>query len=163
MKAGPSMKSETGKRTMATSEDSSFRQEHWVRWLETTCDYLFAEQDRPLAAAPTASRGARERFLYRARGKLLLLLKTRPPGELDALDELERTFTMQASFVARHPDVSRRLLGWLLEGSDRSVAASTPSLASSRRGCAASSIGHNGRGSCARRSSPRQPRRSWSG
>lgn len=106
---------------MATSEDSSFRQEHWVRWLETTCDYLFAEQDRPLAAAPTASRGARERFLYRARGKLLLLLKTRPPGELDALDELERTFTMQASFVARHPDVSRRLLGWLLEGSDSRI------------------------------------------
>lgn len=106
---------------MATHEDGRFRQEHWERWLETTCDYLFAEQDRPVSTPPTASRGARERFLYRARGKLMLLLKNPPPGELDALDELERTFTLQASFVARHPDVSQRLLGWLVEGSDSRI------------------------------------------
>lgn len=106
---------------MATSEDGRFRREHWVRWLETTCDYLFDAQDRPQAAAPTASRGARERFLYRARGKLMLLLKNPPPGALDALGELERTFTLQASFVARRPDVSQRLLGWLLDGSDSRI------------------------------------------
>ncbi len=96
-------------------------QEHWVRWLETTCDYLFAEQELPPAQPLAASRGARERFLYRARGKLMLLLKNRPAGELDALDELERTFTLQASFVARHPEVPQRLLGWLLEGGDSRI------------------------------------------
>lgn len=93
------------------------------QWLKTTRRYLFAgAEDRADAAAkaPIAARldsqGARDRYLSRVRGSLLRRLSRMPNLDRNALQELEHAFRLQVAFIARHPDVPKRLLGWLSQG-----------------------------------------------
>lgn len=61
----------------------------------------------------TASAGGRRRFLARVRGRLM-----RPAGRSaggDAMQELHVVFHRQITFIARHPEVPRRLLAWLAD------------------------------------------------
>lgn len=108
---------------METRDEASFDRQHLVRWLETSCDYLLGDPNAAAAAVRglPPGRGARERFLYRARGKLMFLLKGQAPRKLGPLEELERTFTLQANFVTRHPEAARQLIGWSLQAEPRRI------------------------------------------
>ena len=64
----------------------------------------------------TASGGGRRRFLARVRGRLLRPVRRGAEG--DPLQELHVAFHRQMAFSARHPDVPRRLLGWLAREGD---------------------------------------------
>lgn len=96
------------------------------QWLEITRRYLFAETEdhaRESTQAPPVpsrmdSQGARDRYLSRVRGKLLRRLRRTPNPAGNALQELEHAFRLQVAFIAQHPDVPKRLLGWLSQGRD---------------------------------------------
>ncbi len=62
--------------------------------------------------------GARVRFISRVRGKLLRRVKLTAQWNLNPLQELERVFFSQISFIARNPDVAKRMLSWLLLSGD---------------------------------------------
>lgn len=62
------------------------------------------------------SHGGQTRFIARARGRLLRL--ARRAQQDNPLWELEHAFQLQISFIARHPDVPRRLLTWLSQDGD---------------------------------------------
>jgi hypothetical protein len=113
---------------MNTDNMANFEAAHLEQWLETTRRYLFADRVSRTEAtgkAPLESRldshGAQDRFISRARGKLLCLLKRAAQHDHGPLQELERTFHFQASFVVQHPEVPQRLLGWLAQGSDTRI------------------------------------------
>lgn len=110
---------------MNTGDTGKFEHAHLKQWLETTSHYLFADQEKLADAAGKAllearldSHGAQDRFISRARGRLLRLLKRTAQHDQNPLQELERAFYFQVSFISRHPDVPKRLLGWLSQGSD---------------------------------------------
>jgi hypothetical protein len=113
---------------MNTCETGQLEPAHLAQWLETTRAYLFA--DRESLAAPNEnalpqlrqdSHGAQDRLISRARGSVLRLLKRTPPHDRNPLQELERAFYFQASFVSQHPDIPKRLLGWLSQGGDTRI------------------------------------------
>lgn len=62
--------------------------------------------------------GARVRFISRVRGKLLRRVKPTAQRNSNPLQELGRVFFSHVSFIARNPDVAKRMLGWLLLSSD---------------------------------------------
>lgn len=107
---------------------NTFNQTHLKIWLETTRDYLFPDQE-DLADAPEHalrqpgldSHGARDRFVSRARGRLLQLMKHAVQRDQNPLLELERAFHFQAAFIARHPEMPGRLLGWISQGGDSRI------------------------------------------
>ncbi|MDA8258079.1 MAG: hypothetical protein M0Z99_21055 [Betaproteobacteria bacterium] len=114
---------------MTDDSMNRFEQEHIKRWWETTRYYLFAEMESlPGAAAEvedgwsppqTDSRGGRKKFIARVRGRLL-----RSIGHVEQdnpLRGLENAFQQQIAFIARHPDVPRRLLSWLAQNDDRGL------------------------------------------
>ena len=110
---------------MNTYDPNNFEHAHLEQWLETTRHYLFVDQEgltdmagKALLEARLDSHGAQGRFISRARGKLLRLVKCVARHDQNPLQELERAFYFQASFVSRHPEVPKRLLGWLSQGSD---------------------------------------------
>lgn len=59
-----------------------------------------------------ASRGRQRRLISRVRGSLLWFANSAARVERDPLRELERVFQIQIAFIARHPDIPARLLGW---------------------------------------------------
>jgi TetR/AcrR family transcriptional regulator len=67
------------------------------------------------------SHGAQDRFISRARGKLLRLVKGSARQDQSPLQELEQVFYFQAMFVTQHPDIPGRLLGWLSQRSDSRI------------------------------------------
>lgn len=95
------------------------------RWKAVNRAWLLAESG---ASAPPASapedppelrcRRSRDRFLSQVRQRLFLLLREagRPDG--NALHRLGRVFDSHVSFIARHPDTPRRILGWSLQCAD---------------------------------------------
>lgn len=85
------------------------------------------ELDTDLAADPAEkallqlrldTHAARIRFISRVRGKLLRRVKLTAQWNLNPLQELERVFFSQVSFIARNPHVAKRMLGWLLLSGD---------------------------------------------
>lgn len=111
---------------MTDDSRNTFDPEHLKRWWETTRYYLLADiESLPGAAAETEdgwsppqtdSRGGRKKFIARVRGRLLPSI-----GHVEQdnpLRELERAFQQQIAFIARHPDVPRRLLSWLAQNDD---------------------------------------------
>lgn len=94
------------------------------QWLETSRHYLFGDlKDIDVEGIPPpdlalSHHGAQDRFISRARGDLLRLVKRSTEQALDPLEELERTFHVQVAFIARRPDVPKRLLEWLSQGSN---------------------------------------------
>lgn len=113
---------------MNTGNTDKFEHAHLEQWLETTRHYLFADQEslsdaagKTLLEPRLGSHGAQDRFISRARGSLLRLLKRTAQHDQNPLQELERAFYFQASFVSRHPDVPKRLLEWLSQGSDTRI------------------------------------------
>lgn len=111
---------------MTSDSMNRFEQEHLKRWWETTRYYLFADMESLPGAAvetedgwsplETDSHGGRKRFIARARGWLLRLVKR--GGKGDPLRVLESALQQQITFIARHPDVPRRLLSWLAQDGD---------------------------------------------
>lgn len=114
---------------MTDDSMNRFEQEHLKRWWETTRYYLFADMENlPGAAAETEdgwsppqtdSHGGRKKFIARVRSRLL-----RSIGHVEQdnpLRELESAFQQQIAFIARHPDVPRRLLSWLAQNDDRGL------------------------------------------
>lgn len=59
-----------------------------------------------------ASHGGQRRLISRVRGSLLWIAHSAARGERDPLQELESVFHLQIAFIARHPDIPARLLGW---------------------------------------------------
>lgn len=113
---------------MNMSDTNKFEHAHLEQWLETTRHYLFADQESLSDAAGKAlleprlgSHGAQDRFISRARGSLLRLLKRTAQHDQNPLQELELAFYFQVSFISRHPNVPKRLLGWLSQGSDTRI------------------------------------------
>ena len=113
---------------MNSGNPHTCKQAHLQAWLDTTRHYLFSDQaglaDAAGATLPEpslVSHGAQDRFISRARGRLLRLMKQPAQRDRNPLLELERTFHRQAAFIARHPDVPRRLLGWMTQGSDSRI------------------------------------------
>lgn len=114
---------------MTSDSMNRFEQEHLKRWWEVTRYYLFADMESlPGAAAEdkdgwlppqTDSHGGRKRFIARARGQLQRSVRHGEQG--DSLRELESAFQQQIAFIARHPDVPRRLLSWLAQDDDRGL------------------------------------------
>lgn len=111
-----------GAGTLTSDSMNRFKQEHLKRWWETTRYYLFADMEGLRGAAAVAedgwsppqtdSHGGRKKFIARVRGRLLRSVKRGP------LRELESIFQQQIAFIARHPDVPRRLLSWLAQDGD---------------------------------------------
>lgn len=113
---------------MTDDSMNRFEQDHLKRWWEATCYYLFADMESLPGAAEakdgwlppqTDSHGGRKRFIARARGQLLRSVRRGEQG--DSLRELESAFQQQIAFIARHPDVPRRLLSWLAQDDDRGL------------------------------------------
>jgi len=113
---------------MNTDDSNTFEPAHLKAWLETTLDYLFSDRQGDADATACAlcqsdldSHGARDRFVSRVRGHLLRRMKSTAQRDRNPLLELERAFKAQAAFIARHPEIPRRLLGWLLQGGDSRI------------------------------------------
>ncbi len=113
---------------MTDDSMNRFEQDHLKRWWEATRYYLFADMESLPGAAEakdgwlppqTDSHGGRKRFIARARGQLLRAVRRGEQG--DSLRELESAFQQQIAFIARHPDVPRRLLSWLAQDDDRGL------------------------------------------
>ena len=113
---------------MTDDSMNRFEQDHLKRWWEATRYYLFVDMESLPGAAEakdgwlppqTDSHGGRKRFIARARGQLLRAVRRGEQG--DSLRELESAFQQQIAFIARHPDVPRRLLSWLAEDDDRGL------------------------------------------
>ncbi len=105
-------------------------QEHLDRWKEVSRGYLLSGREAP---APNAeipggrelpsqckleSRRGRDRFLSHVRQRLFCLMRETGRYGENALRELERAFHSHVSFIARHPDVPRRILTWSLQSAD---------------------------------------------
>lgn len=58
--------------------------------------------------------GARVRFISRIRGNMLRRVKRTAQWNANPLQELEQMFFSHVAFIARNPDVARRMLGWLI-------------------------------------------------
>jgi hypothetical protein len=113
---------------MNTVDTDLFENAYLAQWLKTTHHYLLGDQKRVVNATETAlldsksdSHGAQDRFLSRARGSLLRLVKRTAQHDQNPLQELERAFYFQVSFIAQHPDIPKRLLGWLSQNGDSRI------------------------------------------
>lgn len=113
---------------MNTGDTNKFEHAYLEQWLKATRHYLFADQESLADAAEKAlleprldSHGARDRFISQVRGRLLRLLKRTAMHDQNPLQELEHAFYFQALFVSQHPDVPKRLLEWLSQGSDTRI------------------------------------------
>ena len=111
---------------MKPVDHETLAQEHVERWLRTTRKYLLPQEpgsadgaDRLMHQLRLDTHGAQDRFVSRARGRLQRLLQQTP--RRDPLQELERTFYLQASLIYSYPEVPRRLLAWLLQDGDSRV------------------------------------------
>jgi TetR/AcrR family transcriptional regulator len=103
---------------------------HLDRWTEITRAYLLSGPDTPAQriALPVTRelepqgnldcRHGRDRFLSRVRQQLFSLMRETGLYGEDGLRELERTFYSHVSFIARHPEIPRRILTWCLQGDD---------------------------------------------
>lgn len=109
---------------MNSSDSKPFDQAHLQVWLETTRRYLFSDQEectnttghealQPDIQPCLDKHGAQDRFVSRARGRLLRLMKHSVQRDRNPLLELERAFKIQARFIARHPEIPGRLLTWM--------------------------------------------------
>lgn len=110
---------------MQTDDTRGFDNAHLQAWWAATRHYMSADIDsladagRAEARWPagkTDSQGGRQRFIARARGRLLRSLGR--AGHDDPLRELEWAFQRQIAFIAWHPEVPRRLLSWLRQDGD---------------------------------------------
>jgi hypothetical protein len=113
---------------MNTGDTKYFDETHLAQWMNATRQYLSIEQQCPANATEWVllepaldSHGARDRFLSRARGDLLRLVKRTVSHHQNPLQELEHAFHSQASFIAQHPDIPKRLLGWLSQNGDSRI------------------------------------------
>lgn len=113
---------------MNTDDSKPFKQAHLRAWLETTRHYLFSDQEDYANATECVlhqpsldSYGEQDRFVSRARGRLLRLMKHTVQRDRNPLLELERVFKVQAVFIVRHPEIPGRLLEWLSQGSDSRI------------------------------------------
>lgn len=117
---------------MNSSNSKPFDPAHLRAWLETTRRYLFSDQEGrtntteyetlKLGIQPHLdSHGAKDRFVSRARGRLLRLMKHSAQCERNPLLELERAFKIQVLFIARHPEIPRRLLAWVSQSRDSRI------------------------------------------
>lgn len=115
---------------MTLDNPRQFDPEHLQRWWEVTRNYLFAIPARESVAATVDaawprlsgdSSGGKRRFISRVRGSMLWLVNSAAQSEQDPLQELERAFHLQIAFIARHPDVPRRLLGWLAQDNNAGI------------------------------------------
>lgn len=73
---------------------------------------------QPFPAGGLHRRHGRDRFLSRVRQQLLRLVRETGRSGESALAQLERAFYSHVSFIARHPDVPRRILTWSLQSGD---------------------------------------------
>lgn len=110
---------------MKSVDQEALTQEYVERWLRITRKYLLPQEpgsadaaDRLMHEPKLDTHGAQDRFVSRARGRLQRLLQHTPQRERDPLQELERTFYLQASLISSYPEVPRRLLAWLLQDGD---------------------------------------------
>lgn len=110
---------------MSSGDPGGFARAYLEQWMETSRLYLFSDletladaTEKTLSAPKLDSRGARERFISRVRGRLFRLLQQTGQGDGNPLQELEHAFHSQVSFISRHPDVPRHLLEWLLRSGD---------------------------------------------
>lgn len=113
---------------MNTSDTAYFDETHLAQWMNTTRHYLFTDKPCPANATKgvlpepaLVSHGAQDHFLSRARGDLLRLVKRTAPQPQNPLQELEHAFHSQALFIAQHPDIPKRLLGWLSQNGDSRI------------------------------------------
>lgn len=107
---------------MNTDDTHTFKPAHLKKWLQTTRDYLFADATEHVPHQPGLdSHGARDRFVSRARGRLLRLMKHSVQRDRNPLLELERVFKVQAVFIARHPEIPGRLLEWMAQDRDSRI------------------------------------------
>lgn len=112
---------------MKTGNTSSFKNAHLKKWLEITRTYLFSDRERltdmteEMPEPGLDSHGAQNRYISRVRGSVLRLMKRTAAHDRNPLLELERAFHLQASFISRHPEIPRRLLGWLSQDSDTRI------------------------------------------
>lgn len=95
------------------------------QWKAVTRAWLLAESEASVPPAHVAEdppelhcRRSRDRFLSQARQRLFLLMREAGRPEGNALHRLGRVFESHVSFIARHPDMPRRILGWSLQCSD---------------------------------------------
>ena len=102
---------------MTTSDRGSFQHAHLQGWLEASRRYVLPEQD----GLSEVSHGTEVRVVSRARRRVLRLLQRAVQREQDPLQQLERLFYSQVSFIAGHPDVPRRMLGWSLSSNDERI------------------------------------------
>jgi len=77
--------------------------------------------EKALPQLQLGSHGAQDRFISKARGKLLRLVKASARQDQSPLQELEQVFYFQAMFVTQHPDIPKRLLGWLSQDRDSRI------------------------------------------
>ncbi len=110
---------------MQADRGNNFASAHLLEWWQATLDYLRANLDGVADAGPVeaawsppeaASTGGRKRYIARVRGTVLRRLGR--TGQAHPLRELERAFQLQIAFIARHPEVPRRLLAWLAQDGD---------------------------------------------
>jgi TetR/AcrR family transcriptional regulator len=112
------------KKIMNTDDTKEFEPVFLAQWLETTRLYLFTGQEeipdveKPLLESLPESHGAQDRLISRVRGKLLRLVKFTAMRDQNPLQRLEHAFHFQILFISRHPDIPRRLLGWLSQGGE---------------------------------------------
>jgi len=117
---------------MNTGDTRKFEQAHLAQWLETSRHYLFPDgknlvelgadpAEKALPQLQLDSHGAQDRFISRARGTLLRLVKNTARQDRSPLQELEHVFYFQAMFVTQHPDIPKRLLGWLSQDGDSRI------------------------------------------
>lgn len=108
---------------MNTGDTGKFEHAHLEQWLKTTRHFLFSDQEsladtveKTLLESRLNSHGAQDHFISRTRGRLLRLVKSAAQQDQNPLQELERVFYIQVLFLSRHPDVPKRLIGWLAHG-----------------------------------------------
>lgn len=113
---------------MNTVDTDHLEDAHLAQWLKTSHHYLLGDQkkivnvtEKALLDAKLDSHGAQDRFLSRARGSLLRLVKCSAQHDQNPLQELERAFYFQVTFIAQHPDIPKHLLGWLSQNGDSRI------------------------------------------
>ncbi len=106
-------------------DQEALRQDVVERVMQTTRKYLsLPERESATAGArfnrepDPGSQAAQARFVARASGHFQRLRRQSPKRNPDALQELERTFYLQARLISWYPETPRRLLSWLLQDGD---------------------------------------------
>ncbi|MDT3678157.1 MAG: hypothetical protein ROZ64_04890 [Burkholderiaceae bacterium] len=94
------------------------------RWKAVNRAWLLAESGASSRSANADDppephcRRSKDRFLSQVRQRVFLLLREAGLPDGNALHRLEHVFDSHVSFIARHPDTPRRILGWTLQCAD---------------------------------------------